>query len=129
MGRKTFQSMYESLNGKPLPNRLSIVITRDPGQVPLHKDVVAVKSIEDAVQYAETQVDKYSSEVFVVGGGEIFAKTYNMIDRLYLTLIEKDFDGVVHYPKVDMNKYDILTKEEKEEAGFKYHFLTLETKK
>lgn len=129
MGRKTYQTMYESLGGKPLPNRLSIVITRDPKQIPAHENVIAVESVEEAIRVSRGQLHKYPSEVFVVGGGEIFSKTYDKIDNLYLTLIQKDIDGAVSYPTVDFSKYEVLHKEEREEAGFKYQFLNLKLKK
>lgn len=129
MGRKTFQTMYESLGGKPLPNRLSFVITRDPSQIPAHENVIPVNSVEEAVLISERYLDKYPSEVFIVGGGEIFTKTYDMIDNLYLTLIDKDIDGVVQYPKVDLSKYEILSEQVLEEAGYNYKFLNLKTKK
>lgn len=129
MGRKTYQTMYESLGGKPLPNRLSLVITRDPGQIQPHENVIAVESVEEALRVSRDHFDKYPSEVFVVGGGEIFTKTYDRVDNLYLTLIQKDIDGVVHYPQVDFSKYEILSKEEREEAGYSYQFLNLKIKK
>lgn len=128
MGRKTYQTMYESLGGKPLPNRHSIVITRDPHQIPKHTDVTAVTTIEEAISVSEKMTSKYPNEVFVVGGGEIFTKTYDLVDHLYLTYIEKDIEGVIHYPNIDFSKYDIISNQQVEEAGFTYRFMNLKVK-
>ena len=81
MGRKTFESI-----GTPLPGRTNLVITRQ-------KDyqccgATAAHSIEEALLICENE-----KEIFVIGGAEIFRQALSFADRIYLTRIEKDFEG------------------------------------
>src|SRR5687767_2985689 len=73
MGRKTFNS----LEGRELPGRITIVLTRS-GQVPSH--IRQVASLDAALQLAGAD-----DEVFVIGGSEIFALALPRADRLYIT--------------------------------------------
>ena len=80
MGRKTYESI-----GRPLPGRTSIVITRQPDFGP--EGVVVVDSLERALQAAR----ELDSEVFVIGGGEIYAQALPRADRVYLTKVLAEF--------------------------------------
>ncbi len=71
MGRKTFQSI-----GRVLPGRTNIVITRDPNW---KFDGVTTISLDEALEKA-CALDE---EVFVIGGGEIYAQALSRADRLY----------------------------------------------
>jgi dihydrofolate reductase len=100
-GRKT----YESLGYKPLPNRLNIIVTRNPENVPPHKDIVIVTSVEQALDYAKTQTEKWGEEVFIGGGEEIYRLALPFTDRIYLTVIHKKFEGDAFYPEFDLKKF------------------------
>ncbi len=92
MGRKTFESFP-----KPLKNRLHIVITRQENyEVP--EGVEVFSSIDKALEFCQTQTDKWGSEVFIIGGGEIYKQTLEQADQLYLTLIDKEYKGDAKYP-------------------------------
>jgi dihydrofolate reductase len=83
MGRKTF----ESLNGKCLPDRVNIVITRDiPGFYAKynHTDLVALPSLEDALDATADE------QIFIIGGGEIYrqALDLNLAHDMILTRIQ-----------------------------------------
>lgn len=98
MGRKTFESL-----GKPLPNRLHVVITRQ-------KDYVAhgahvFHTVEEAVAFCRTQTDKWGDEVFIVGGGEIYKEMMDVTDRIYLTEIHSEFNGDARFPEFDKNVF------------------------
>ncbi|MFD1141901.1 dihydrofolate reductase [Larkinella insperata] len=91
MGRKTFESL-----GKPLPNRLNVVITRNPDYQPA--GVVVVDSLEKALEEArKTAVP----EIFVIGGSEIYRQAIPFADRLYLTEVKASFDGDAWFPDFD----------------------------
>jgi len=81
MGRKTYESI-----GRPLPNRTNIVITRNSDFYP--KGVLVVKSLAEAIEKAKT-ID--SKEIFVIGGGQIYAQALPLAHKLYLTLVNKTF--------------------------------------
>lgn len=115
MGRKTFESI-----GRPLPGRLSIVVTRRPDQPltqPAREDapVVLVGSIEEAVTYAESQRDRWGDEVFVIGGGELYRETLPRTDRVFLTRVHQTVDGDTFYP--ELSDSDFVVTEERLGAG------------
>ncbi len=88
MGSKTFESI-----GHPLPDRTNLVLTTDPAWS--HQGVVACSTLEDALMNARATG---TDEVFVIGGGTVYAQTINIADRLYLTLIDDDTEGDVYFP-------------------------------
>src|SRR4051812_18739461 len=71
MGRKTYESI-----GRPLPNRTSIVITRNPDFKV--GGVIVCTSLEDAIEKAK-EIEK--EEVFVIGGGEIYTQALPFTDK------------------------------------------------
>ena len=122
MGRKTFESL-----GRLLPNRSHIVITRDPKkieQLPYQPNAVAT-SIEDGIEAGKKSPG--GDEVFVFGGGEVFKEALEkgLVDRLYLTLVDGDYDADTFFPEYP--KFTKVIEEiDREADGYKYKFLTLE---
>ncbi len=96
MGRKTFQSV-----GKPLPNRTSIVITRNhdfqvEGAIVVHNLAGALKkAMED-------------NEPFICGGGEIYRLALDCADRLYLTVVHAEPKGDTYFPEVDFSQWSLV---------------------
>jgi dihydrofolate reductase len=89
MGRKTHQSI-----GRVLPNRTNIIITRDQDyQV---DGAIVVHSLEEALEKAKSEIG--SDEIFVIGGGQIYAQALPVTDRLYLTIVEGEYEGDTHFP-------------------------------
>ncbi|MGV3561354.1 dihydrofolate reductase [Larkinella arboricola] len=100
MGRKTFESL-----GKPLPNRLNIVITRNPDYQP--DGVVAVDSLEKALSEArQTAI----TEIFVIGGAEIYRQALPIVDRLYLTEVKASFEGDTRFPDFDKAEWQEISR-------------------
>jgi dihydrofolate reductase len=86
MGRKTFASI-----GRPLPGRLNIVVSRQPG---LQIDGVAVvKSIDEAFAAAGAV-----PEVVVIGGAEIFRQVLPRVHTIHLTRVHARVPGDVFFP-------------------------------
>lgn len=107
MGRKTFDSI-----GKPLPGRYHIVITRDTNFKYDHEQVSVVHDVESALKKAKSLTGQYGEEVFNVGGGQIYETLLPHTDRIYLTLIQKDYDGDAYFPKFDEKKFRLTKKED-----------------
>lgn len=101
MGRKTFESI-----GRPLKGRLNIVVTRNADY---QKDgVTVVHDMESAVKLAQD----YADEVMVIGGAEIFDMAMkNHADRLYITVIEKNYEGDTFFPAFE-DSYTLTSKSE-----------------
>lgn len=89
MGRKTFESI-----GRPLPNRINIVITRQANyQAP---GCIIVSSVEEALAAARA---KEREEIFVIGGGEIYKQALPFTDRLYLTVVRATAAADAYFPE------------------------------
>ena len=103
MGRKTFESM----NGKPLPKRSNIVITRDPFYVA--SGTLVVHSLQEALELAKKNGEQ---EVFIIGGGEIYKQSLPLLDKLYLTEIDLEIeDGDTFFPALDPEAWDLISEE------------------
>lgn len=91
MGRKTYESI-----ARLLPGRTMVIVTRNP-----EYDVVGAlvtNSLPMALEIAEKSNE---SEVFIVGGAEIFAEALPLADRIYLTLVHSNVDADVFFPEFD----------------------------
>jgi dihydrofolate reductase len=119
MGRKTYDSI-----GKPLPGRHTIIITRNvdyavPG-------CIAVNSIDAALIVADGD-----SEVFFVGGAELYAQALPLVDRMYITEIKRDFPGDAKFPQFDSSRWNEVSREKHIANGsepFEYHFVVYDRK-
>jgi len=89
MGRKTWDSL-----GKPLPNRLHIIITRQP-DFTAPAECLVVDSLEKALDEARKTGNE---EAFVIGGAEIYKQALPQADRLYLTEVKASFEGDTYFP-------------------------------
>lgn len=97
MGRKTF----ESIPNAPLPNRRNVIITRDknykkdpPAQA---GGIEVVNSLEEAISLFKNE----DTEVFVIGGGEIYKQAMDYADKLYITHIDaKDDEATTFFPEI-----------------------------
>lgn len=122
MGQKTFESI-----GKALPGRTNIVLTLDKSfEAP---NCLVANSIEEAIEIARKE-DR--GEVMIAGGVSVYKQFLLLVDRMYLTLIEGDFEGDAFFPEFDWNDWQEIERIENEpdkENPYKYTFLTLERKK
>jgi len=122
MGRKTF----DSIGAKPLPQRFHIVITRQDLQS-THPLVKYVKTLEEAIEAAKPLTEKWGEEVFIVGGGEIYKQSMDITDKIYLTVIYKDFEGDTYYPEVPLDKFELTAKSDRTDP-VPFSFLTYKKK-
>lgn len=99
MGRRTYESI-----GKPLPGRLNIVITRDQSYSP--EGVTTVHTLEDAIAIGDRQAQQDGvNEVMIVGGGQIYAESLIITDRVYLTEIHASIDGDTMFPELSPHEW------------------------
>jgi dihydrofolate reductase len=120
MGRKTWESLPE--RARPLPNRTNIVVTRDPSYVA--PGAVVADSLEAALDAAASAAG--ADEIFVIGGGELYAAALPRAGRLYLTLIDSDLEGDTFFPPYETEFIKTLAQESAESNGLKYRWLDLE---
>ena len=117
MGRKTFESI-----GKPLPNRTNIVITRQADFTA--EGCLVAHSLTEALMLAQ-QLD---SDIFVIGGAEIYKQAMFLADTIYLTEVHHTFEGDTFFPEIDSVLWQETSREEHkadEKNPYDYAFVTL----
>lgn len=102
MGRKTYESI-----GHPLPGRATIVVTRNPSWDSGSAEVRVAGSVSEAIDAAASP----EREVFVVGGGEVYAEALPLADRLELTWVDAEPEGDTTFPEVDWSTWRELRRE------------------
>jgi dihydrofolate reductase len=100
MGRKT----WDSLGGRPLPNRRHIVITRSSDF--LAEGAEVVNSLENAVELAQNE-----EEVFIVGGAQIYTLSLPLIDVLEITEVHAEFEGDAFFPVFNEADFELTSRE------------------
>ncbi len=114
MGRKTFDAI-----GKPLPQRTTVVITRDP-KLQLTGCLMA-HSLEAAIAACGA-----AAEIFVVGGGEIYAQAMRYANTLYLTEVQQNVAGDAHFPEFNQSEWQEISREihhQETPQTLSYHFV------
>jgi dihydrofolate reductase len=120
MGRKTF----ESLPNGSLPNRRNIIISESLNPVP--EGCEKAESIAEALKLTNQE-----QEVFVIGGGSIYEQFLPLADKLYLTVIESDFEADTYFPFINFKDWELTEMEVMDndlQADFVYRFETYERK-
>ncbi len=107
MGRKTWESLPEKF--RPLPGRTNIVVTR---QADYNANGATVVDSFESARAAAARAPG-AGEIFVIGGGELYAAALPYADRLYLTLIDEEKEGDVYFPPYESEFTKELVREER----------------
>lgn len=114
MGRKTLESI-----GRLLPNRQNIVVT--------HQDLamdglIVAHSLRQAYEAADP-----TGDIYVIGGGQIYAEALNTVDIVLATEVGVAFDGVDTYFPALGNEWSEVSREHHdpdERNHYPYDFVT-----
>lgn len=117
MGRKTFESI-----GRPLPNRLNIVLTSNPKFSPKSGGVMVVHSVKEALEEARKHE---KDEIFIIGGGRVYKEFLPYTNKLYLTIVEDSPDADTFFPPYENIFKTIISQKKVEEKGISYTFFEL----
>lgn len=101
MGRKTF----ESLGNRLLPNRTSIVISRN-ADYQLPEGGILATSIENAIAKVKDE-----TEAFFIGGEQIYKSALPFVDTLYITRVHHYFEGDAFFPEYDKSQWKLVSSE------------------
>ena len=140
MGRKNYESIIAAL-GKPLPNRRNIIITRQEDLECEGCDVV--HSLEEAIDAAKDHLSTASchslsvsargeleviQEIFIIGGGQIYAEALPKADRVYLTRVHTEIEGDVFFPELGEEWKEVSREhhEKDEEHAHAFTFMVFE---
>ncbi len=115
MGRKTYESI-----GRPLPNRLNIVVSRHPEQWTNIPDGLRIcRDIDSAIQLA---TDEKMTQCFFIGGGEIYAQVLTFVKYIHLTEIHRSFEGDTFFPDVNHTEWCEIARKPMYDAEQKLHY-------
>lgn len=112
MGRRTFLSIIGRL-GRPLPDRESLVASRDPDFA--YPGVTVIRDLEAFLR------EDHADEVFVIGGREIYKAALPYADRLYITRIMKDYPGDVFFPAYPAEDFRLIRQHDDRELSFRVY--------
>ena len=121
MGRNTFESI-----GKPLPNRTTIIITRNKNYF---KDgCLIAHSLEEAIDLVDND-----EAIFIIGGAQIYKEAIekDLVDQLDITQVHHEFEADVFFPKIDSKIWEETSREDfkaDEKNKFDYSFLSFKKK-
>ncbi len=122
MGRSTWESI-----GKPLPGRTNIIITRNADFQA--EGCRLAHSVDEALAIAE---EESAEEVMIVGGGGIYEQVLDRVGRLYLTRIAAHLIGDTHFPVINPDEWQEISRQEHKADGdnpFDLEFVVLDRKK
>ncbi|MCP5244713.1 MAG: dihydrofolate reductase [Burkholderiales bacterium] len=129
MGRKTYESI-----GRPLPGRTNIIVT---GQTGFNvTGAIVVHSLDDALQLdKQSDISGQNCERFIIGGAELYRQTIALSRRMYITEIQRTFDGDTYFPEYNPDEWYEISRERHISEGktgntplLEYHFVILERK-
>lgn len=148
MGRKSYESL-----GKPLPGRPNIVVSRSYSELPknnpssVYKDMEAVgseppkintgpflyPSIEEGINAMRDMGEEMGAdEVFITGGGQIYKETLPYTQRLYVTILDRDYEADIFFPQINWDEWNITSEEKRPADPTKdrpsFTFFTLDRK-
>ena len=119
IGRRTWESV-----GVVLPGRTMVVVTRDSAYDPGVEGVIVARSLEEGLWVA-----RWDDEPFVAGGSGLYREAFGVVDRMYITRIDAEFDADTFFPEYNDGDWD-LTEEESfpadEKNPWPYSFLTFD---
>jgi dihydrofolate reductase len=92
VGRKTLASFP---GGKPLPNRVNVVLTRQVADIP---GVTVCHSVQEAADFCEN-----ASRCFVIGGGTVYRQMLALCDRAYITKVHTTPNSDTYFPNLDQD--------------------------
>ena len=121
MGRKTFESL-----GRVLPDRKHVIFSRNPDYKVEDENVEIARSLLQIQEYIESE-----EEHFVIGGAMIYNLLMPYVQKMYVTEVDKDFEGDAFFPKINEEIWEEVSREKQKptEDGLSYTYVEYERKK
>lgn len=104
MGKNTWLTFV-----KPLPRRINIVVSSTLKQEELPKDVLLFKDVKSALKHLKAQK---VNELFIIGGGQIYKETFDMLNRVYITRVHTTIEnGTAFFPALNPQEWKLIESE------------------
>jgi len=113
MGRKTFESL-----GKPLENRLNIVITSSESLKKEFAKLVVFNSLEDAYKFCGS---RNFQKIFIIGGERIFIKAMKDADEMIVSHLNFEAEGDIYFPAIDLQVWKISLVDKRKDFEIIYY--------
>ncbi|MGN0464777.1 MAG: dihydrofolate reductase [Lachnospiraceae bacterium] len=97
MGRHTYEEI-----GFPLPNRETIVVSKTRNFDQEH--CITVKSLEEALETAKLKWK--NKDIFISGGEKLYKEALPLVEKMYITEIEKVIEGDAYFPIFDETMFE-----------------------
>ncbi len=110
MGRKTYESIIKQL-GKPLPDRTNVVVTRQSNFI-VSPEVLLYSNLDEAL----SRLGK--SDIYIIGGAEIFRQVAPQAEKMYVTHIHQDYPGDIFFPAINWQQWRLTDQETHKEFTF-----------
>lgn len=108
MGRKTFESLP---NQEPLKDRQNIILTSSDTEYP---GCICLNSLE---QLLEWYTNECTSDLYIIGGGEVYQKMLPYYDKIFVTKVDATKDADTFFPNLDNLQFTIVSKSDKINTG------------
>lgn len=96
MGRKTYESI-----GIPLKNRINIILsTNSEFNV---ENCLFFNDLEKSINYAKSNYPQ--KDIYIIGGASVYLPSLDIVDRMYITEIDFEYDGDTYFPEFDKDKF------------------------
>ncbi|MEG2685372.1 MAG: dihydrofolate reductase [Erysipelotrichaceae bacterium] len=105
MGRTTYEAI-----GKPLPKRFTYIITRDSNYHVEHDNCTVCNDLTNLIKEHKA----LNKDLYICGGAQIYKAALPYVDEMWISLVEKDFEGDTYFPSDYEKDFIIVTKESKD---------------
>ncbi len=127
MGRRTFEEI-----GKPLPGRMTYLVSATrKEEAPNCKTVTGLSEAIDTAYQDMTGGSENKNgkkDIFICGGAALYREAIPLVDKMFLTIIEREYEGDVFFPEFDTDAF-IKTLDESHTEDIPYRYVIYEKKK
>jgi dihydrofolate reductase len=125
MGRATWESLPARM--RPLPERLNIVLTRQPDTAVrlTEQGALAMGGLPEALAHCQ-QLPEAPAEVWIMGGAQIYAQALPWAQRALVTEIHQPFEGDAYAPTLDPTWRETARTESVSRSGLRFAFVVYE---
>lgn len=87
------ENTWNSLPKKPLPNRKNLVLSYQTDK--LLEGAIVFNNIDDLIDSVE-----HEEKVFIIGGAMIYKQFIDIVDTIFITRVDKEFDADTFFPEM-----------------------------
>ncbi len=117
MGKNCYLDIISYTKGKPLPNRINVILSNSLKPSDVQPGFLIFKDKESLLEYFN-----YEKEIFIVGGGQIYNQFIDAADELIITHVHKIFLADVFFPQIDYSNFIKIFEQQETENNINFTF-------